>query len=432
MGNISSIDARYVRIWNNLSQMESTRSRMQMLETLLSDTEYVNAAKRYGVYAGILQWIAATRRGEYAQWPSNRVDTGMWEPPSRISHADPRRKVVKETAIATIPPPKRALDALHEAYRVLSIDDTKPLSHESLRAAYKKAAARAHPDKGGSAAAFDAVTRAFLYLEEVINKIIPKDVDASHLSNTVLTTTTTVSSTKFTEPVTVEHALKMREKLNPFDTSRSGSLKSIESGSIPSISLNPKKLDMNVFNQLFEENRLPDPDRDGYGDWLKSEQDVGPVQNTGTLRSKFNADVFNKTFMESAKPGSSTTSYGAPDAIYHSIGTELGRGGGPTKPQFTAPIGAKTNYTDLKYAYGEGSTFSQEVANVRTDPRSFEKMKMEHEAPPTPLTPQEMAAVKAMERQKELMELERQRRVSTQDMDTESAFARLKSRISIN
>jgi hypothetical protein len=465
---------------------------MKMLETLMAGAEYVAAAKRFGVYAFVLQWIAAYRRGERPAWPgapvrasapgpshgnghfymdqpASRQQLPMPQPtvgrsgPTMTIREDPRyiaqqaqqapyaipnplsnalpthhipamnepRKVVKEnTALATVPPPKRALDTLHESYRLLGIDDSKPLSHEVLRSAYKKSAARAHPDRGGSAAAFDGVTRAFLYLEEVLNKLIPRGADGGG------------DDARFTAAVTKEAALKARDiPLTKYDAEQAahygggGGANSQPRLEEPKIALNPKKLNMDVFNQLFEENRLPDPDRDdGYGDWLKSNGEDRRLQNESVLRSKFNADIFNKTFMSEGTSrgdvgGSEIARYQAPDAIIHSQGTELG---GARPKHFVSALGAKTGYTDLKYAYGEGSTFSQEVADVvADDKRSFDQMKRERESAPVPLSAAEMSVVQGIDRQRAAAEEERRRRLAVQDVAAEDIYSKLQRRLAI-
>ena len=183
----SSMDPRHVRIWNNLSSLESATSRIQMIETLLAGPEYVAAAKRANLYAALLSWIAAQRRGEFYPWPATYAASApapaprpaaRIEDPPRLRIVDvppqaptyaptyaPTHASTRSGTIAIVPAPKRAMDVLHESYRILSIDDTKPLTHEVLRAAYKRAAIRAHPDKGGNPDAFDAVTRSFLYID---------------------------------------------------------------------------------------------------------------------------------------------------------------------------------------------------------------------------------------------------------------------------
>jgi len=413
-----------------------------MLDTLLSGAEYVAVAKRYNVYAALLQWKAATQRGEFAMWPSvipqasssprpappvpprappvqqHRIVSG----PPTLTIEDHRRPTSQQQQqLARVPPPKRALDALNDAYAVLEIDDGKPLTHEALRAAYKRAAIRVHPDKGGSPEAFDAVTKAFLYIQEVLEKLIPK-------------TATDGSDPRFTAPVTREAALKARG----IATTHAAPTNALQIEDRAPIALNPKKLDMTVFNKLFEENRLPDPEKDdGYGSWLSSQEPArGASQQQ--MRGKYNADVFNKMFVEEAQRTEKTattamSAYRPPSELVLApgFGAELG---GERPAQYTkAPASGGIGYTDLKFAYGEGSTFSQEVATATTDgrPQTLEEAKRAYGAPPKPLSADEAAAVAAFDKAKEAAEIARQRRVAARDVDADAVHTRMKSRLMI-
>lgn len=450
----SSYDPRHIRIWNNLCALTSPQSRIQMLDTLLSGHEYVNAAKRAGIYSGLLSWIAATRRGEFYPWPDPMkqaapvvadrfIPQPQMRPQNEVIHQTyapttlPRPVVThrplslppsaaapqhQHQQIAVIPPPKRALDVLHESYRILSIDDSKPLSHEALRLAYKRAAVRAHPDKGGSAEEFDGVTRAFLYLQEVLDKLLPKTAHDG-------------SDPRFTAAVTPETALKARGVamggVAVAGTSR------LEDA--PPVALNPKKLDMAVFNKLFEENKLPDPDKDdGYGDWLKS-QEARSMGSSTAMRGKYNKDIFNKTFEEEARrqaasAGTALTSYKPPSDLIMApeFGTELG---GDRPQSYTKAANAHgIAYTDLKQAYTEKATFTQEVTDTSLSgrPKTFEDAKREYGSAPQAMTPEQAAAVAAFEQAKAAAELQRQRRAAARDVDAAAFHDRLKNRLMIS
>jgi len=415
------MDPRHVRIWANLSSLDSVDARLSTLDTLFSGAEFVTAAKRAGLYAPLLSWMAATRRGEYASWPgqSAAATTMSRPPPSRSAqptlsiHDGPRNTV---HTVSVVPPPKRALDVLHESYAVLALDDSKPLTHEALKQAYKRAALAAHPDKGGSPAKFDAVTRAFTYIEEVLLKLLPK-------------TATDGSDPRFTVAVTLDNAKKSRGPTTP-------GVAEIEDRA--PVALNPKKLNMTVFNQLFEENKLPDPDKDdGYGDWLTAQTPDAPKTHEG-LRAKFNADVFHKTFAEETRArlseGTTVSKYQAPAemVLAPGFGTELGAG----RPALytRAPGAAGIGYTDLKYAYGDGSTFSHEIADVSLEgrPKNVEEAKREYSSAPRALNPEEAAAVAAFDRAKQAAEEARQRRVAAKDVDAESAHQKLQRRLMLN
>jgi len=444
----SVVDARHVRIWNNLSALESTSARIQMLETLLVGQEYIASAKQVGIYGSLLSWIAAQRRGEFYAWPdvnpppppavqrpvavptqrAQPVVPQQRTPPSqRTSVRAPIANTFRDTTtdvLARVPPPKRALDYLHEAYGVLNIDDSKPLTHEILRSAYKRAATKTHPDKGGSPEAFDAVTRAFLYVQEVLNKLIPK-------------TASDGSDPRFTAPVTIDEALKARGITKTAPAPKGAAR--LEDA--PPVALNPKKLDMTLFNKLFEENRLPDPEGDdGYGDWLKSNDAPTTISDSSSqsLRSKFNSDVFHKTFeteaLRQSRESSAVTKYNQPAELVlaPTFGTELG---GERPAQYTrqAGGGAGIGYTDLKYAYGDGATFSQQVTNVSLDgrPKNLEEAKREYGSAPRALTADEMATAAAFDRAKERAEEDRRKRLAARDVDAEALHSRLQKRLMI-
>ena len=441
MGSAHSVDARYVRIWNNLTSIQAPEARIQMLDTLFSAPEYVAVAKRIGLYASLLQWKAATQRGEYAMWPGTHaapqhVASNVVPNTRNVNSGSPRLHITEEPQrqLARIAPPKRALDVLNESYTILGMDDTKPLTHEALKIAYKRAALRNHPDKGGSPEQFDAVTKAFLYVQEVLDKLIPK-------------TATDGSDPRFSAPVTMDSALRARGSTGIAGITGSGIAGTVAAAPRGAarledrapIALNPKKLDMTVFNKLFEENKLPDPDKDdGYGDWLKSQENPrGSSQNA--MRGKYNADVFNKTFEDEAKKslgsGANALAKYAPPAelvLAPSFGSELGS---DRPAQYTKAVaGSGIGYTDLKYAYGDGSTFSQDIAGATMDgrPRSLEEAKREYNSAPRALTAEEAAAVASFDRAKEHAEAQRRQRLAVHDISAESAHERMKGRLMIH
>jgi hypothetical protein len=434
-------DPRHVRIWNNLNAITSAASRLQMLTTLLEAQEYVNAAKRAGIYADLLGWASATRRGEFFAWPTPagappvpRVNSTPFLPPAAMTKAPPQH--APPTALARVAPPKRALDVLHECYELLGLDDSTPLTHERLRAAYKRAAVRAHPDKGGSAEAFDAINRAFGYVQEVLNKLLPQ-------------TATDGGDPRFTVVVSPESAARARgDYVSGSVTAAPSDALRIEDA--PQIALNPKKLDLALFNKLFEENRLPDPDADGYGDWLKSAEGRNDMAVARGAISKSN---FNTVFVESARASTSTATpkdalskYKPPSDLVLSPG--FGVTLGSDRPdQYTKATGSLSDghglaYTDLKHAYGDGSTFSQEVvdtgflgldksAALPGRATNMEAAKREYGAAPRALSPEEAAAVAAFDRARETAEAARRARVAARDVDAERAHTALKGRLLI-
>jgi hypothetical protein len=87
----------------------------------------------------------------------------------------------------------------------------------------------------------------------------------------------------------------------------------------------------------------------------------------------------------------------------------------------------------LKHAYGDGSTFSQEIRDVSFDkrPKTLEEAKREYGANPTALNASESAAVQAFERAKEQAEEQRRRRLAANDVNAETLHMRMQKRLNI-
>jgi hypothetical protein len=203
------------------------------------------------------------------------------------------------------------------------------------------------------------------------------------------------------------------------------------------IRVDPKKLDMNVFNQLFEQNRLPDPEKDdGYGDWLKSQEASAAsasLKKSGiNMRGKFNLNVFNEAFENEAREiekSTAVTKYDSPDALILTPGAVVL--GGEKPAEYTAPAGSRVQYTDLKAAYSTRTTFSHEVGDVKVGNRSYEQAKAEREKDPGPTTPEEAARLAEMARRAQLAEQSRQMRAAAYDTNAAAYHDKMKQRLLI-
>ena len=200
-----------------------------------------------------------------------------------------------------------------------------------------------------------------------------------------------------------------------------------------------------MFNKLFEENRLANPDEEGYGDWLKSSD--GRADGQVSLGTKIGASDFNAAFAEHARrvAGKADPGYAAPAELYMSpgFGTELGSGKPSHFIKGTGGLdGGGLAYTDLKFAYGEGATFSQDVGDVdilkldKSAPlpgraRTMDEAERAYKEAPAAMTSEQAAAVQAYEAQRAAIEAQRFQRVATRDTEAELAHMRLKSRIHI-
>jgi curved DNA-binding protein CbpA len=416
MGNqvsSNSFDPAHIRIYNNILHIQSPGTRVQMIQTLLAGPEYVASMKRSGVYAHLLGYVSSIQRGERpALLPGERTGVVVQEQPSQntssrdtttnqvvlrgggASITDPYKRVAKTGAN------DKAMSYFSSCLKVLNLTDEVALTEESLKASYKKAATKAHPDKGGNEETFEAVTRAYAYLSDILKRIKGgRDK---------------------------EGVVEAPERLTQGRTEDAKSFQHVEP-----VRLNAKNLNLDAFNKMFEQTRIPDPEGEGYGDWLK---DSAGAESGPKFSGKFNRDVFHQMFEEEVKKsnrgrGDNTNNHQMavmstqPMILAPTMGVELGR---DRPADFTAPYSANLQFTDLRNAYTSESTFSGQVADVRVENRTFDQYQTEYKTAPKALRDHEMEAVQAFERQTDIREKNRQLRAAQQDADASDFFERMK------
>lgn len=399
MGNTQSYDPSHIRIYNNLLAMTNPATRIQMIETLMVGSEYVASARRAGIYAGLLQYVRSVRAGESAQLPGERTPPraaagGSGSPAAAAVAAIQQYHAPQQPAwqVVTATPTNKALNYFQQCLLVLGVNENESLTDEQLKLAYKKAAVRAHPDKGGSEQQFEAVTRAYAYLSEILQRVKGTKKTTGALDAPAVTAEVREGETK-----RWEHVKPVR--------------------------IDPKNVNMTTFNSMFEQTRLPDPDDDGYGDWLKGQEEESGPKFSG----KFNRDVFMRTFEEEARKKAEQT-----NLIVHpelmalnssAAGVELGR----EKPAtFTAPANAALKYTDLRDAYTKENTISPYVANVRVEERNLKDYKESYKAGPAAMGASELAQLEQEKQRREQAETIRQRRAAEEHIAAQAYFERMK------
>ena len=415
MGNIHTslemFEPSHISIYKKLLQIKDPATRVQMIQTLLAGSEYVQSARRAGVYSHLLAYMARVNARErpaplpgetsYQQQQPQQQQPQQQQPQQQ--QPQQQNQIQSYQAQTTNPVAyvtkyrgnEKAMNYFQNCLLVLGLEEEVALTEEDLRKAYKKAAVKVHPDKGGTEQEFEAVTRAYAYLTDILKRI---------------------------------HGGRAKEGVvqEPSKLNDSRKAESKEWEMVQPVRLNPKKLDMNAFNTIFEKTRVPDPDEEGYGDWLKGGDDAKNGPNFG---GKFNRDVFNRTFEEESKKramaGGSALSAVVPQALTLAPGhgVEIGRG---ASEDYTAPAGGNMRYTDLKRAYTIDSTFSNQVANVPVESRSFDKYAESRKKAPTALNDAEMEAIQAADKFQQRQEQQRSLRAAQEMVHADQYFQRMK------
>jgi curved DNA-binding protein CbpA len=413
----SRIDARHIGIYQKLLAIQNPTTRLQMMDTLMGDPGIIQSAKIAGIYGNILQVSAAIRHGGPIPLLPGEVNPQVAHPQQGQLAYHPgafqaRQPVANQLVTTTAPQqsyyqqvskPKRSEKALNfftACLRVLGIQEEISLTEEALKLAYKRAVMKAHPDKGGSKEAFDAVTRAYAYLIDIL-----KLVKGS-------------SGSKGQEAV---------PELSTVNEKRSSASKEWQMPAEP-VKLNPKNLNLTVFNQMFEQTRVPDPDEDGYGDWLKDDDKVKKHSKGKNFSEDFNREVFNRMFEEenaSGKGQGQVIRFNQPQELILSQGSgvELGR---DRPPDYTAAYDSGLQFTDLRAAYTKENTVTEKVSNVKVENRDFNSYKSQRERAPDNYSHEELAALNAHEAQRSQREEQRRLRAAQEHIGARDYFERMK------
>lgn len=409
-------------MYESLLQIKSPKTRVEMIQTILSSPEHVKAAKEAGLYSHLLHYIQVVSNGGHSSLPGEQ---GQIENPGRqenlplpqitsqkrgTSSGSVSSTVALRGGAATMNKKgkeanekgnEKALNYFAACLRILDLEEEVALSQEALKKAYKKAVVRAHPDKGGSEKEFEAVTRAYGYLGEILMRI-----HGGRGTSGKVDAPTQLASGRKEDAKGWMHAEPVR--------------------------LNPDKLDLKSFNDMYEKTRIPDPEESGYGDWLSNETNT--PSSTQKFGGKFNRDVFNKAFEGEMKSSDRQKNNGQianvlqPEemslASRMGFGVALGRTG---KDDYTvAPNEQGLKYTDLKKAYTEYNTFSQQTSGVEIANRSLSQFTEDRKKAPTPLRDYELEALKAAEDSVKRGEDARRMRVAQEAIQENDYFERMK------
>ena len=61
--SLNAFDPAHVRIYSNVLQLKSPHLRVQMIQTCLAGAEYMQSAKRAGIYSYLLNYVSTVQSG---------------------------------------------------------------------------------------------------------------------------------------------------------------------------------------------------------------------------------------------------------------------------------------------------------------------------------------------------------------------------------
>ena len=376
---------------------------MQMIQTLLSSPEHSESARAAGIYGHLLHYIQTVKEGRQppflpGEQGQQAQQKGQQQHQGQIvsQKNGNERKIISASQKGN----EKAMSYFSACLRILELEEEVALTHDSLKSAYKKAVIRAHPDKGGSEKEFEAVTRAYAYLGDILKRI-----NGGRSTEGKVEAPTALSNTRTTDA---------------------------EAWKIAPVQLNPSKLNLDAFNSMFEKTRIPDPEESGYGDWLKNSEDSRKTSSGPAFSGKFNREVFHKAFEEESRP---LRAHGANALVAQELSlargmgyaTELGRSAREDYTVAAVETGKGQAFTDLKKAYTEYNTFTHQTANVKVSSnQSIDQMVKDRKTAPTPLADAELLSLRQAEEALAKQEDVRRRRVAEEAIAENNYFERMK------
>ena len=277
-----------------------------------------------------------------------------------------------------------------DAIKLFSLPDNYTL--DQLKTAYKKLAMQTHPDRpSGSKQKFQLITQCYLSLMEKY-KLRESDKTYNDLRQ-----------------ASKEYISNQQSQNNNIQVSIGTSGETLDK----------KNFNAKLFNKLYEQHKLWDPNDDGYQDWLSSTRDE--PDPTPLFSNKFNLDVFNNTFSEMKNRG------GDGQIVKHDAPTALvSCGNGFTEldntnqiSDFTRPLEGATKgiaYTDLKTAYTSKGNLIDPNSVEYKQYKSVDELKRDRSKIKYEMTPEQLRQEQIRKAKEEEQERIRQERIRQRDI----------------
>jgi curved DNA-binding protein CbpA len=293
--------------------------------------------------------------------------------------------------IPQLPPAKTKYKL--DPYKILGI--SKEYDETTLKKAYLRAAMKSHPDRGGSALAFQQVSIAYTLLTKKL-----KEQNNNHSHNDLR------------------------------DHSRDYSQQQMNQ---PKVNINMKdNFDADVFNKIYEDNKISDVYDEGYGNWMND----NPALESGQqklFQNGFNKDMFNSTFenykqQQSQENKHQVVQYQQPETRISMANQDsmvtLGQG------KVTDFSGESSNlqFTDYKKAFTDGSTLI-DTSTVSLQGRSndINGIKSQRSNLSYQLSPEDQQKVAIQQMRDQQEEDKRTSRLNVYDQKSGQAYERIHS-----
>lgn len=278
-----------------------------------------------------------------------------------------------------------------DPYKVLNLPKT--FTMDQLKEAYKKMALKVHPDKGGNEYMFKLVTACYKTLAKEYNR--------------------RVSDRQY-------HELKA-----DFVKSQSQHQRRMDNINLDAAT---KGFNLERFNRVFEENKLPSITDTGYETFLKDSKEV--EQKNMFAGKKFSREMFNKQFEKHAttlENNKFVVKYKEPEPLLATKKMSYVELGEESIDDFS---GANTsrknlNYMDLKLAHTTSRIIDLKAVDKRREYKTVEDLENDRSSISYTMNDEDRIYYERKRKQEELMERQRMATVLKTDQQTALQFDKI-------
>uniref|UniRef100_A0A6C0C4H6 J domain-containing protein n=1 Tax=viral metagenome TaxID=1070528 RepID=A0A6C0C4H6_9ZZZZ len=279
-------------------------------------------------------------------------------------------------------------------YKILGI--SKQFDEKSLKKAYLKKALVTHPDRGGSALEFQQVSIAYTLLLKKLN-----DMNNNHQHNDL--------------------------RNNSRDFSQNQSQNNLRNKNMSD------NFDINMFNKIYEDNKLDDVYDRGYGDWMK--KDDRSIEQPKMFNKSFNKDLFNHEFdkykvQQQKKMGSQVIKYDEPQVDISMRGKDslmvLGQN---NVADFSGTSEGGLNFRDYKDAFTNSCLIDTGSMNISNRSNSIQDVERSRSNISYQMSEQDLRKQHLSKSRQEQEEQDRIHRLNQQDNRAFTMYDKIHSRL---
>jgi curved DNA-binding protein CbpA len=291
-----------------------------------------------------------------------------------------RRKIFEESSKKRRQEFENSLQEVNDSidpYQILNC--RRGCDIEEIKKSYRKLALTHHPDRGGNPQNFQLITKAYLSLIEEYKKTqSEKDyMDLKNSSNNYMT----------------------NQENNPRQN----------------IDMNNDNFNLKLFNKIYMENRLSDPNDEGYNNWYKDNEEEEEEDQPKIFSDKFNINVFNSVFENSKNSQNTQDIVEYKDPTPTNLNNELSYNNlGEGHINDFSGNSNNLNYTDLKYAHTKTKLIDTRNVNIKSY-QNVEELEKDRSNINYNMSQDDIVEHELRKKREELNELERQQRVKSND-----------------